>query len=323
MADVATETAGVPDRDDALVAATGSAPDAHSLPDAGSPRNGTASGSAAGTGTGAGTTPAARPAGPAPTIGRLQIPRRAVNAFVAAILGLVLLTVLINRFAGSAAETAATTTTPTTVVHQVVGGIAAPPAQSQLYAPLSDLLDLTTLQGQRAAGFSLTDAATGRTVTLASLRGHVVVLTFLNANCRDLCPVLAAELHKAAAELPRTSVPVSFVTVNTDPLETAPKGAAILHQPFLASLPGWVFLTGSLHALNRVWKDYGISITADAATGVVSHNELLYFITAKGDLAWSALPFADEANDGSYSLPESEIDRFAAGIAHYTEELAK
>ncbi len=262
-------------------------------------------------------TPAPATAG-VPTPVRRTFPRWGVYSIVACAVALLFLTLVINRIASSGS---ATTTTATTVVHQVVGGTAVPPDATQLHAPLRDLLDLTSLDGQRAAGFSLTNAATGRTVTLASLRGRVVVLTFADADCKDICPVLAAELHRAAAELPKSAVPVSFVTVNTDPLATAPKDAAILHQPLLASLPGWMFLTGSVRSLDPVWKDYGISITADVATGAVSHNDLLYFVTAKGALAWSALPFADESDDGSYSLPEPEVDRFAAGIAHYTAEL--
>jgi cytochrome oxidase Cu insertion factor (SCO1/SenC/PrrC family) len=309
MAGVATTTAGVPETDGGLDAPE----EAAGAPPARAPAEHH-------TGEGPKRPPNA-PGPPTYTIGTSQFPRRAVNAVVAAVLGLVVLTVVINRVAQSAPGTESTT--PTTVVHPAVGGIAAPPAAAQLHAPLRELLGLTTLKGRRAAGFSLTNAATGSHVTLASLRGRVVVLTFANADCKDICPVLAAELHAAAAGLARSSVPVAFVTVNSDPLSTSPGDAAIVHQPLLASLPGWMFLTGSVHSLNTVWKDYGISITADRTTGVVTHNELLYFITAKGTLAWSALPFADESDSGTYTLPAAEIDRFGSGIAHYAAELAK
>lgn len=244
-----------------------------------------------------------------------------VNSIVAGFLGLVVLTVVVNRIASSA--TPSSSTTPTTIVQKSVGGTAPPLDSRQLDAPLSNLLNLTTLRGQRAASFSLTNAATGKTVTLASLRGRVVILTFVNANCKDICPVLAAELHAASADLAKSSVPVSFLTVNTDPLATSPKDAAILRQPQLTSIPGWMFLTGSVKSLNPVWKDYGISITANPSTGVVTHNELMYFITEKGTIAWSALPFADQSTSGSYSLPSSVIDRFGTGIAHFAAALKK
>jgi cytochrome oxidase Cu insertion factor (SCO1/SenC/PrrC family) len=249
-----------------------------------------------------------------------RFPRWGIYGIVGSAVALLFLTVVINRVANSSSTP---TTTETTVVNPVVGGTEPPPDATQLDAPLQNLLGLTALHGQRAAGFSLVDAATGRTVTLASLHGQVVVLTFADSSCKDICPVLAAELHRAAADLKRASVAVSFVTVNTDPLATAPKEAAILHQPLLTSIPGWRFLTGSVHALDPVWTDYGISITANPATGAVSHNDFMYFITAKGTLAWSALPFADQSAVGSYSLPQAEIDRFATGVAHYAEKLAR
>ena len=250
-----------------------------------------------------------------------KLSRRTVHILVAAVVGLLLLTVVINRVASSASSPSTTTQTPR--VRPVVEGTVPPVDTNQLHAPLRSLLDLTSLHGQRPKPFALTDATTGKTVTLSSLAGHVVVLTFADANCKDICPVLAAELHAAAADLGKTTVPVSFVTVNTDPLATAPKEAAILHQPLFASLPGWMFLTGSVHELDPVWTDYGISITADPATGVASHNDFLYFISSEGKLVWSALPFADQSPDGSFSLAKQVIDRFGAGIARYAAELAK
>ncbi len=261
----------------------------------------------------------ARPAPASPIVpGPPQFPRRVVIAIVAAVVGLVVLTVVVNRIASSAGPS----TTPTQV-HKVVGGTPPPPDASQLHAPLRDLLDLMTLHGKPAAGFSLTDAATGKTLTLQSFAGRVVVLTFADANCEDICPVLAAELHAAAADLAKTKAPVAFVTVNSDPLATAPKDAAILRQPLLASTPGWTFLTGPVHELNGVWKKYGVSITVDPATGAVSHNDLLYFISPHGALEWRALPFADQLADGSYALAQPVVDRFASGIARYAAELAR
>lgn len=193
---------------------------------------------------------------------------------------------------------------------------------TELHAPLAAFMGLTALKGTAAAAFSLTDAATGARVSLASLAGHVVVLSFANARCNDICPVLSQELARADAALGTTTVPVTFVTVNTDPLALEPKDAAILGRTPLGRLHNYRFLTGSIKALNPVWTTYGISITAERSTGAVSHNELLYFITPAGKIAWAATPFANESAAGTYSLPEAEITRFAAGIAHYARKLA-
>jgi cytochrome oxidase Cu insertion factor (SCO1/SenC/PrrC family) len=193
---------------------------------------------------------------------------------------------------------------------------------SQLHAPLTAFMGLNTLKDATAANFTLTDAATGKAVSLGGLAGHVVVLTFANAPCNDICTVLSQELAKADAMLGTTSVPVTFVTVNTDPLATAPGDAAVLSRSPLGHLQNFTFLTGSIKALNAVWVSYGISITADRSTGVVTHNELMYFIGPTGKIAWAATPVANETSARTYSLPASEINRFARGIAYYARKLA-
>ena len=195
-------------------------------------------------------------------------------------------------------------------------------AGAQVHAPLAAFMGISTLKGAAAAGFTLTNAATRTPVSLAHLAGHVVVLSFANAPCNDICPVLARELAQADAMLGATRVPVTFVTVNTDPLALAPGDAAILARTALGGLRNYRFLTGSVKKLDPVWTTYGISITADRATRAVSHNELMYFISPAGKVAWAATPFANESAGGTYSLPAAEVTRFATGIAHYARKLA-
>ncbi|MGH8981872.1 MAG: SCO family protein [Acidimicrobiales bacterium] len=197
-----------------------------------------------------------------------------------------------------------------------------PSGVAALHAPLASLLHISSLRSTPAPGFSLTDAASGKEVTLASLRGHVVVLSFANAACDDICPVLSAELSKAASLLGPTKVPVTFVTVNTDPLELGTGGGeTILSQPTLAHLTKWRFLTGNLGELNSVWKNYGIAITAERSKGIASHNDLLYFIDPQGNFAWTAVPFANESKSGAFTLTPDAVTRFAQGIAHYAQRL--
>jgi protein SCO1/2 len=185
-------------------------------------------------------------------------------------------------------------------------------------------MGLTGLPPRQAPAFSLVNGADGGPVSLSSLRGHVVVLTFANAGCNDICPVLADELTKAGSQLGKTPVPVTFVTVNTDPLDLSVAGTdPVFQKTALPSLAGWQFLTGTIAQLDPVWKAYGVSIVVDHSTGAVTHNDVLFFIRPDGTLAWSATPFADESATGVYSLPASQITRFATGIATYADELAR
>ncbi len=51
-----------------------------------------------------------------------------------------------------------------------------------------------------APGLPLVDKRDRRT-SLAGLRGRVVVLTFFNSACNDICPVMETELSRAYADL--------------------------------------------------------------------------------------------------------------------------
>ncbi|MGA7668774.1 MAG: SCO family protein, partial [Nitrolancea sp.] len=60
----------------------------------------------------------------------------------------------------------------------------------------SNKLTGTSLDKTPAPDFTLTDQR-GQTVTLSSLRGHAVALTFIYTNCTDICPLIAEKLHSA------------------------------------------------------------------------------------------------------------------------------
>lgn len=201
-----------------------------------------------------------------------------------------------------------------------------------LHAPLAAFLGLRTGHDSPAPGFTLTDAASHQPVSLSSLKGHVVVLSFADARCDDICPVLGAELAKAQSLLTTApgpgsttgtapaSAPVTFVTVNTDPLDL--HDPTILRDPGFASVQGWRFLTGTIDRLNAVWSSYGMTVTISRSTNRVSHNERVFLISPKGQLVWAVTPFANEDRTGTYTLPAKEIDRFARGVARLAHALA-
>lgn len=267
----------------------------------------------------------ALPAAASAFAGPPRFPRKYIYFAAYGALGLVLLLALGAFLLSRYGPTATGASTPSGSVRSPTVGApsgTAPPASSRsLTAPLSKFIDINPLKGRDATGFTLTDGRTGAAVSLSSLAGHVVVLTFANAECNDICPVLATELHRAASLLGRTKVPVAFVTINTDPLDTK-TGPPIIDQPQLASIPGWRFLTGSIHQLNPVWKAYGVSIAVDETTRKVSHNDPLYFVSPTGRLEWSATVFGDETTHGRYTLPSKDLSRYAEGVARYARKLA-
>jgi cytochrome oxidase Cu insertion factor (SCO1/SenC/PrrC family) len=174
-----------------------------------------------------------------------------------------------------------------------------------------------------ARAISLVDAR-GQVLSLAGERGKVVVLSFFDGRCNDICPVVAKEIVQADARLGTLAGRVSFLTVNTDPSTTAVSGLdEVLARTGLGRLTNWHMVTGPLSELNAVWLDYGITVTYDTSTRTAEHNDVMYFLDQQGRFRFSATPWADERRpSGTYTLAAAEISKFATGIATYASELA-
>jgi protein SCO1/2 len=218
--------------------------------------------------------------------------------------------------------TPATTTTAPNPVRTVPANTPRPPAPARaLDAPLPAFMGLSTPSPRPATRFTLTDQ-NGQAVTVPTHPSRVVVLTFFNAPCNDICPVLADEIQRADADLGAQADDVEFVTVNTDPAALA----ASAERPTvvgtgLGTLANWRMVTGPLTTLDQVWKAYGVSISFNAKTGLEAHNDVMDFIDRQGFLRYRSTPFADESSLGSFSLPAANEARWGRGIAAYARRL--
>jgi len=135
-----------------------------------------------------------------------------------------------------------------------------------------------------APGFTLT-SQDGRQVSLASLRGKVVLLTFLDPVCTTDCPLIAQEMRSADTMLGGKAGNTELVAVVANPtyLSTA-YTRAFTAQENLSQVPNWLFLTGSLSQLTAVWRDYGIEVEDLPAGAMAAHNDLAFVIDASGQM---------------------------------------
>ena len=133
-----------------------------------------------------------------------------------------------------------------------------------------------------APPFTLTDQQ-GRTVSLASLRGHVVALTFLDPVCTSDCPLIAQEFRRTDQQLSTQGDRVDFIAIVANPIyRSVSYTKAFDRQEGLTQLHNWYFLTGSLSQLQRAWNSYGILVQTIANGAMVAHSDLSFVIDAKG-----------------------------------------
>jgi protein SCO1/2 len=171
----------------------------------------------------------------------------------------------------------------------VVGGALVHVLRSNDSAAAAARSALPSLHGQAvwAAGtrpapnFVLRDQ-TGRAVSLASLRGRPVLLTFLDSQCRSSCPIEGRQLASVLRRLPKAQRPVLAI-VSVDQAGDTPAG--IRHALAKWGLDGpWTvhWLNASSRAqLASVWRAYGVRVAP--AMGDIVHSLALYLIDRRGD----------------------------------------
>jgi cytochrome oxidase Cu insertion factor (SCO1/SenC/PrrC family) len=135
-----------------------------------------------------------------------------------------------------------------------------------------------------APNFTLTSQY-GRPVSLASLRGKVVLLSFLDPVCTTDCPVIAAEMRVADVLLGSKASDAELVSVVANPTYTSlAYTRAFDAQEGLDTVPNWLYLTGTVSQLVTVWHDFGIEVEDLPAGAMAAHNDIAFVISAKGEV---------------------------------------
>ena len=165
---------------------------------------------------------------------------------------------------------------------------AAPMAVAQTN-PVADTILAQAINGtgqslnSPAPAFSLTDQH-GRAVTLADLRGKVILLTFLDDTCTTDCPLIAQEFRVAGQLLGADIRNVELVAINYNPIYTDVSYLrAFDKQEGLAGVPHWLYLTGSRAQLEHVWSVYGLDPAQTLPAGsMLLHGDYAFVIDQSG-----------------------------------------
>ena len=136
------------------------------------------------------------------------------------------------------------------------------------------------MKGNLAPDFTLTDQF-GHQVTLSSLRGHEVVLAFIDARCKTLCPLTAQIMYDAKVRLGASAASqVDLIAINANPTATsitAVQSWSINH----GMLHQWLFLTGTAQQLQSVYHLYNVYVQVNS-NELVQHDPIMFIIDAQG-----------------------------------------
>jgi cytochrome oxidase Cu insertion factor (SCO1/SenC/PrrC family)/thiol-disulfide isomerase/thioredoxin len=156
------------------------------------------------------------------------------------------------------------------------------PARSQAAAlAVNPFLDPGTPVSGAAADFTLFDQF-GRSVSLHSFRGRVVILAFNDSECTTVCPLTTTAMVDAKAMLGRAGAEVQLLGVDANPAAISLEDVWS-YSELHGMLHAWQFLTGSLAELKQVWNRYGIEAAIQA--GEITHTPALFVIDPHGRLS--------------------------------------
>src|SRR6266702_3239311 len=137
-----------------------------------------------------------------------------------------------------------------------------------------------------APDFQLVNGESGAHVDLASLRGKVVLLTFLDPVCVG-CPQVAQQLNAASKLLGTNGNQVQLVAIAATTIHSKAEFIRAFDQKQgLTTAPNWLFLTGNGVELQRVWNTYE-KITPSMMSGMMVHSNFVFVIDAAGQVRWA------------------------------------
>jgi cytochrome oxidase Cu insertion factor (SCO1/SenC/PrrC family) len=131
--------------------------------------------------------------------------------------------------------------------------------------------------------FELTDQS-GARLSLASLRGKTVFLTFAFAHCQTVCPAIVQQAKSALEGLEQDSVRLLIVTL--DPWRDTPSSLPTLAQKWKVPQNGHL-LSGTVPEVTRVLDLYNLPWKRDDKSGDITHPALTYVIDPDGKIAYT------------------------------------
>lgn len=134
-----------------------------------------------------------------------------------------------------------------------------------------------------APDFSLIDQH-GKKVTLATVKGRPVLLSFAFAHCTALCPTLVSDVLKAA-KLAADLKP-QIILLSLDPWRDTPGSLPGLAKSW--NLPENAYiLSGEVSQVEETLEAYNVPYQKDEKTGQIAHPALVYILDGTGEIAYT------------------------------------
>jgi protein SCO1 len=102
----------------------------------------------------------------------------------------------------------------------------------------------------------------GRSVRSAELRGKALAVTFLDVQCTDACPVIAAQIGQTVQALGEDRGGIEALAISVDPVRDTAAGIDAFLRRYRAK-GALRYLDGTVAELRPVWKAFAIAASHD------------------------------------------------------------
>ncbi|HKU82284.1 MAG TPA: SCO family protein [Candidatus Tumulicola sp.] len=138
---------------------------------------------------------------------------------------------------------------------------------------------------------------TGRSFTLASLRGRPAIVTFISAHCTDACPLVNAQFADASRQIARRKLDTQLVTITLDPANDPPSLMRALATRFDADPHYWLLAGGRPSDVDQILRAFGVVAQLGKNGYREAHSTFVYELDSSGRLRKTMLASTDLAGD--------------------------
>lgn len=134
---------------------------------------------------------------------------------------------------------------------------------------------------------------TGRVFSLTELRGTPLVVTFVSAHCKDVCPLIDAQIGAAVGSARARNLHVRFLSITLDPERDSMADMRKLAHTFSADPRYWIVAGGAMPDVHAVMRAFRVTADRGADGYADVHTTFVYLVDKHGLVRTSMLASTD------------------------------
>ncbi len=135
--------------------------------------------------------------------------------------------------------------------------------------------------------FSLTDQS-GKSKTLAALKGKPWVAAFFFTRCPTICPKLTQRMQLVQGRAKAKGLDVTLVGFSVDPTNDTPEVLSAYAKQYNLDTSNWLLLTGAQSEIDKMAKSFKVGLSGVATEGAehlgIVHSGHLLLVDSSGTL---------------------------------------